>query len=253
MIFFVLVKKEVQEMISSYKIFILPIIFIFFGIMQPVVLYLLPDILESTGTEEMVIELPPVIFADAICEYFSSILQLGAIVVVLMIMSAVARERASGTAALILSKPVSRASFIAAKFTTYSVVTAASFLLGTGACWYYTEKLIAPANDLGDLLIGMTLLLILLIFLVALVVFMSTLMKRQILAGISALVIFYLLQIPQIFGGIWARTMPYGLMDTVCALVKDGAEAFSPAVLPTMVMTAAFLIAAWQIFERQEL
>lgn len=253
MIFTVLVKKEIEEMISSYKILILPVIFVFFGILQPIMMHMLPDILESVGTEGMIIEFPPMTFSDSMCEYFSSILQLGAIVVVLIAMGTIAKERTSGTAALILSKPVSRASFMAAKFTAYSLLTLVSFFLGTLACWYYTEMLIGSVKDSALLLVGVGLLAILLIFLIALVIFTSTLFKNQIVAGISSLMVFYLLGILPIFGGLWEKATPYALMNRACDLVKGSTENLSTAVLPNIVVIGILMIAAWQVFEHQEL
>ena len=111
MTFVTMFKKEMKEMISSYKILIMPLIFVFFGILQPVTLYFLPEILESTG-QGIEIELPPMTFADSINGYFSTIFQIGAIVIALSAMGAISKERSSGTAALILSKPISRASFM---------------------------------------------------------------------------------------------------------------------------------------------
>jgi hypothetical protein len=51
---------------------------------------------------------------------------------------------------------------------------------------------------------------------------------------------------------MWADATPYGLMDTAYVLVR-GAEAFSPAILPTVVVIGVLAVTAWQIFEHQEL
>lgn len=47
--FTVLTKKEFVQMIREFKVFWLPMVFIFLGITQPVVSYYLPTILKALG------------------------------------------------------------------------------------------------------------------------------------------------------------------------------------------------------------
>jgi len=253
MSFVVMFKKEIREMISSYKIFIVPVIFVFFGILQPVTMYLLPEILKTTGAQGIVIEILPMTFFDSMSKYFSTILQIGAIVIALSAMGAISKERNSGTAALILSKPVSRASFIFSKFMAYSLLTLLSFFLGALSCWYYTDLLIGKA-EYPDLLPGaICLLALLLILLVAMVVLASIIFKSQIAAGVSALISFYMLGILPILGNIWEKATPYALMNRACGLMVGKVENIPIAIWPNLVLIAALMLLAWQIFEHKEL
>lgn len=59
-------------------------------------------------------------------------------------MGAVATERSSGAAAMVLVKPVSRAAYLLAKWAAYNLLMLASVAAGLAAAAYYTALLIGP-------------------------------------------------------------------------------------------------------------
>jgi len=253
MSFVVMFKKEIREMVSSYKIFVVPIIFVFFGISQPVILYLLPEIIKTTGTQGIIMELPSMTFFDSMSEYFSTILQIGAIAIALSAMGTVSKERSSGTAALILSKPVSRASFIFSKFVAYTLLTLLSLFLGALSCWYYTDLLIGKVEYPDLLIVAICLIALLLILLVAMVMLASVMFKSQIAAGASALIAFYMLGVLPTLGNIWEKATPYALMNRACDLMIGKVENILIAIWPNLMLIAILMLLAWQIFEHEEL
>jgi ABC-2 type transport system permease protein len=112
--------------------------------------------------------------------------QFGVLVAVLVAMGAIAREIETGTAAMVLSKPVGRLAFILAKLKAESFTFLVALILGGLACWGYTLILFGNANALGflyqNLLLGLFLM-----FCLAVTLYFSSLMKSQLAAGGLAL------------------------------------------------------------------
>jgi ABC-2 type transport system permease protein len=108
--------------------------------------------------------------------------QFGVLVAVLVAMGAIAREIETGTAAMILSKPVGRLAFILAKLKAESFTFLVALVLGGLACWGYTLILFGDANTLGflyqNLLLGLFL-----VFCLGVTLYFSSLMKNQLAAG----------------------------------------------------------------------
>ena len=71
----VLYKKEWLEIIRSYKLIWVPLVFILLGAMQPVTTYFLPDILANAGNlpNGTVIELPTPHASDVLAQTLSSL------------------------------------------------------------------------------------------------------------------------------------------------------------------------------------
>jgi hypothetical protein len=133
--FTVLLKKELREHIKTHKLLIVLVVFLFLGMGTPLMLHYLPDIVNSGGGTE--IPMPDFTGEDAASEFFGSIAQIGMVVVILVAMGAVARERERGTALLTLSKPVGRDMFIAAKLAALAVIFGISLILGAAFCYLY--------------------------------------------------------------------------------------------------------------------
>jgi len=140
----VLFAKEMLEMARSYKLIWLPIVFVLLGVMQPVVSYYLPDILAGAGNlpEGAVIEIPLPSGAEVLSQTLQQYNTLGLLIVALSCMTAISGERASGTAALMLVKPISKGAFVTSKWAAMALLVIASLTLGYIAAWYYTTLLI---------------------------------------------------------------------------------------------------------------
>jgi ABC-2 type transport system permease protein len=187
--FLVLLRKEIKEQFKTSKVIIVAAVFLFFGLGTPLLTKYTPILLESvgsTGTGGITIEMPEPTSSDSLLEYSSTMAQFGVLMAVLVAMGAIAKEAETGTAAMVLSKPVGRQAFILAKLQAEVFTFFLAFLLGGLACWGYTLILFGDANVLGFLSQN---LLLLLFFVLCLMVtlFFSALMKNQLAAGGLAL------------------------------------------------------------------
>lgn len=176
----VMFRKELLEMWRNYKWIWVPLVFILLGIMQPVVMYYMPQIIESAGglPSGSVIEIPLPSPGEVLAETLGQFNTLGLLILALAFMGIISAERASGVAGLILVKPVSYAAYVSAKWAAAMVLTAVSGIAGTLAAWYYTVQLIGDLS-LSVVIASLGLFLLWLAFVVTLTVFFSALMKSQ--------------------------------------------------------------------------
>ncbi len=144
----VLLGKELREQWRTYRLLAMALVFVAFaGLLSPIVAKVTPELLKNlpTGTGQTItIELPEPTAVDAIAQYLKNLTQTGIIVLILVAMGTVAQERERGTVVTVLSKPVSRLSFLMAKFIALTLTLAASLVLATLACWTYTVVLFGP-------------------------------------------------------------------------------------------------------------
>ena len=148
--------------------------------------------------------------ADAYAQLLKNLNQLALLVVIFSLIGLVAEEKSRGTAAIILTKPVPRWSFITSKFLASAVLVLLSTLLAYLACLYYTailfrETLFAPSVQ-AIILVMAYYLLILAVTLLA-----STVSRTIALAGAISVGGFLLLSLLPSFHPWLARYSPGAL------------------------------------------
>ncbi len=179
--------------------------------------------------------------------------------VVVMAQSAMIAEKHSGTAAWVLSKPVSRSAFVLSKVAGYGlgVIGVMGFLLGAvlyGQIWLMTGVLIPPLAFVGMI----SLMLLNLFFYLTLTILLGTLFNaRGAVLGIPFLLLFIYVIIPGIPSWL-AAIMPWNLMDnlTYPALALSVVQGQPlPTIIPLVVTILWCLlftgIALWR-FNREE-
>ncbi|PPA68456.1 ABC transporter permease [Jeotgalibacillus proteolyticus] len=198
---FVLMQKEFIEMIRNYKIIWMPLLFISFGIMQPLTAYYLSDILKEFGglPEGAIVEIPlptsPQIFIDTLSQFS----QLGNLIVVLALMGMLAGERTSGAAHMILTKPVSYTSYFLSKWIAAFLLIILSYLAGILSAIYYIHLLFEPLSW-TDVFISSSFYILWLLFIVSITLMFSALLKKTTaVAAVSILLILGFSVLPALF------------------------------------------------------
>jgi len=133
-----MVVKELLEAWRTRRLIVVALLFLALGIMAPVVTKLLPDIIRAFGPTGFEVDIGTPGIADVIDQLLKNTIQFGALAAILLAMGSVATERERGTAAFVLSKPVTRAAFLWAKLVALAVVFAIAIGLATAAAWVYT-------------------------------------------------------------------------------------------------------------------
>ena len=247
--FSVLLKKELRDHIRTYKLLIVVVFFLLLGLGTPLLFHYLPSLLEAAGDTPMPI--PDFTAADVVSEYFGSITQIGIVVVILVAMGVVARERERGTAAMTLSKPVGRGTFITSKLAALGVTFGVGLVGGAVACGSYTAILFGELNVssfiAANLLVGLFFLACLAVTLLC-----STLFRSQLAAGGLALVAIL---------GIWSLSFipqlelyaPMGVISWGQRLAAGSGPSAWGAVGISMVVVALCTVLSWQTLLRKEL
>ncbi|WP_201716216.1 ABC transporter permease [Rossellomorea arthrocnemi] len=180
----VLFRKEILEHIRNYKVIWMPIVFILFGLTEPLTAYYLPEIVQSVGDlpEGTVISIPSPSSGEVLLSIMSQFSTFGVLVIVLGFMGTVAGERKNGNAVMVLVKPVPYTSYIYSKWLAALVLVWVSYSLGMLSGLYYINILF-DGIDFNTFIQGFLVYGLWLTFIMTLVIFFSSLVQTP---GLSA-------------------------------------------------------------------
>jgi ABC-2 type transport system permease protein len=252
--FFIVLQKELTEQWRTKRLLIVGAVLVVFGLTSPLLAKLTPDLLKAVPgiPPEIANLIPTPTMTDAVAQFVKNMSQFGILLALLMTMGSVAQEKERGTAAMILTHPVSRLTFLLAKFTAIGLTFAISLIIAAFGCWYYT-LLLFDALSWGPFLALNGLMLIVFLVYIAVMLLCSTLVRTQ---GAAAGLSFAALVI---VGGIGSlpsigEYFPGRLFGWGQALILGGeVEAAWPAFWISLGLIAAALFAAWLVFRKQEL
>ncbi|UCH43683.1 MAG: ABC transporter permease subunit [Dehalococcoidales bacterium] len=246
--FLVLLKKELKYQVRTYRLLTMVAVFFIFGLATPLLFHYLPELMPES---EIQIQLPQFTTTDVVNEYLDTVGQIGMIATILVAMSAVARERELGTAAMTLSKPVGSGAFIAAKLASLALVFIAGIIIGALGCYLYTMVLygdLKPENFFtANLVIGLYLL-----FCLAFTVMCSSFFKSQLAAGGLALVCLISLTVSSGLP-IIKDYSPGALMAWSREIASGAGSNHWGVLIVSLVLIALTVPAGWQVFKRKEL
>ncbi|HET9981908.1 MAG TPA: ABC transporter permease subunit [Ktedonobacterales bacterium] len=252
--FGVFLRKELREMARSNRLLVVAAVFLLLGIISPVTAKYTPELLKALGAGQdgVQIIIPTPTVADAIAQYIKNVAGTGIFVAILLPMGMVAREKERGTAAFVLTKPVSRAAFLGAKLVAMAALLGIGVLVAAVATYVYTAILFEPVT-LGGF-IGCTALILLSLVVYGLLTFLgSTIANSQLPAvgiGLAAWVVISLIGI----NPTAAQYTPAGLLDPASALARGTDPAhLLLSVLANLALCALLVALSWLIFRRQEL
>jgi len=250
----VLFRKELRGLWRSKRFLIVAAVLFIFGLLGPLSVKYMPVLLSQVpgvpdGLEGI---LPDPDVVMAVDEFVQNLSQFGVILAILVPMAAVVGERDRGTAAMVLSKPVSRASFLGAKWLAYAVVFVAGVVLAGLGGYYYLGILFEWLSPLAYLALVGLITLYLLMF-VTITLFSSTVCRSQPAAGGVSFGILILLGLLGIIPSIssylpfailqWGRTLALGQVH----------EAAWGSLLTTVAVMGVAWLGSWLILRNQEL
>jgi ABC-2 type transport system permease protein len=252
--FFIVLQKELTEQWRTKRLLIVGAVLVVFGLTSPLLAKLTPDLLKAVPglPPEMVGLIPTPTMADAVAQYVKNMSQFGILLALLMTMGSVAQEKERGTAAMMLTHPVSRLTFLLAKFTAIGLTFAISLIIAAVGCWYYT-LLLFDALSWGPFLALNGLMLIVFLVYIAVTLLCSALVRTQ---GAAAGLSFAALVVVAGIGSLPSigEYFPGRLFSWGTALALGGkVDAAWPAFWISLGLIAAALFTAWLVFRKQEL
>lgn len=131
-------KKELMEATRTHKLTVLGLVFVLFGIMNPLIAKLTPEIIARFLPEGMTMTIPTPSAMDAWAQFFKNVPQMGLIVLVILFSGVMAGEFSRGTLVQPLTKGLSRRAVICAKFLSRTLFWTAAYLVCFAVTWAYT-------------------------------------------------------------------------------------------------------------------
>jgi ABC-2 type transport system permease protein len=250
--FFVVLRKELFEQWRTYRFLIVAAVMILFGLISPLLAKVTPELLKSIpdmppGLAESI---PVPSLADAVGQYVKNMSQFGILLALLMSMGSVVQEKERGTAAMMLTRQVSRETFVLTKFAALALTFTASLGLAALGCWYYTYLLFG-ALEWGPWLALNALMLVVFLVYMAASLLCSTIARTQ---GAAAGLAFGALIL---IGGLGALPrigdyLPGKLFGWGMGLVLGAGEPAWEALGVALLLIVIALGSAILIFRRQE-
>lgn len=131
-------KKELMEAMRTHKLTVLGLLFLLFGIMNPLVAKLTPEIVARFLPEGITMTVPTPTALDSWAQFFKNVPQMGLIVFTILFSGMMAGEFSRGTLIQPLTKGLSRRAVIAAKILSAVLLWTAAYLLCVLVTWAYT-------------------------------------------------------------------------------------------------------------------
>ncbi len=245
-------QKEWLELVRTKRLMIAMVVLVLFGMTSPLMAKMVPEMMKIVlGGEQFALMIPTPSITDAVAQYIKNITQFGVLLALLFGMGSVANEKDKGTAAMILSKPMPRFTFLIAKIAANTLLFALALSLAAVGCYYYTYVLFGQLPMVGFLQMNGLILLYLLLY-IALTIFFSTLTKTQYIAmGLSFGVVI-------VFGIVSAipgltRYVPDLLIVNATLLgIGDSPESWI-GLWVSLILIFASVLGAWLVFRKQEI
>ncbi len=147
--FGVFLGKEFREIFRTWRIWVLPGIVLFLAISGPILAKLTPELISSMSQSGdlggAIITVPDPTWRDAYLQWTKNISQIVTWALVIILGGMVSAERRSGTAILVLTKPISRPAFVLAKFVSNAVFLTVTSVIGAVVTWGMTYLIFAEA------------------------------------------------------------------------------------------------------------
>jgi ABC-2 type transport system permease protein len=247
-----MLRKELLEQWRTRRMLVVAVVFTALGIGSPLLARYTPELVKALAGDQFQIVLPPPTAADAVSQFIKNLGQAGVLSAILLAMGSVAVEKERGTAALLLTKPISRGAFLLAKLLAIAATLLVGLVLGAIGAYYYTAILFEALPPLGWT--AMTALLLLGLVGYASLTFLGSALTRSSLAaaaiGIGAMLVLALVSVLPAIGPF----TPGGLNAPGAALAvgKDPGSIIGPLLVNAAGVAAIFGV-AWLSFRRQEL
>lgn len=248
-----LLGKELLEQWRTKRLLVVAVVFVTLGIGSPFLARYTAELIQAVGGVPFEIDFPEPTTADAVLQFLKNLGQAGILTAILLAMGSVASEKERGTAALILSKPASRAAYLGAKLAAIGLTLAIGVLLAAGAGYAYTSLLFEPPGIGGWL--GMSGLLLLSLLAYAALTFLGSTLTRSAVAaaaiGIGGMIVLAMVAaVPNV-----APYLPSGISGGPAAAVALGTDPgpLLGPVLANVALVGALALLSWVVFRRQEL
>lgn len=244
--------KEANELARTWRLKVLGGVVLLFALTGPIMALFTPQLLESMQASQpgVIIQVPDPTWRDAYAQWVKNLTQIVSFIAIITAAGSVAGEVASGTAILVLTKPVSRAAFVVAKsvavFALVAVVVVAGTAITQGVTWVVFDT--APAAELWGPTAAW---LALAALLISLAVMLSTFTQTLAAAGIG-LGGFFAISLAALWGPA-VRYSPAGLTTAPAEMLAGSDPSLAWPFATAVAASVALVAIGAAVFSRREL
>ena len=250
--FGLLLRKEIREQVRTMRLPVVVAVFAMLGLISPVFARYIREIVEAVGGGQFQGMIPAPVVGDALAQFTKNIGQFGVLIAILVTMGSVAAEKERGTAAFLLTKPITRGAFVGAKALAIGALLAIATAVAGALCWVYTALLFEPL-PLAGFSAAVALIWLSLAVVAALTFLASVASRSPLVAGGVAFGAFVAAGILSALPGVGAY-MPTSLWGAAGLLAQG---TLPDLLVGPIVANMAFVIAAiglaWWTFRGQEI
>ncbi len=234
-------KKEFLENLRTYRLLILIIAYILFGLMEPIMYRMLPMILESEGFDPAMMGMMDTSQQGLLRSYMGNLSQIGLIVVTLTIMGTLAQELQRKYWILPRSKGGNATALVLSKFLLYSTGLVVATLLGFMVNNFYGRVLFEYTGlQLWGVIQSGLLFALYCIFLLSLLFFLISVIQKGIPSALLTLFVSFLVfPLLNNFSAL-QNFLPYGLIEESAKFFFDWSS-LAPVLGSTIFLTALCL------------
>ncbi|WP_254926373.1 ABC transporter permease [Bacillus licheniformis] len=173
------------------KLLWLPVILILLGLIQPLSLYYMPQIIDMAGNlpEGSVIDIPRPRGEEVMASTLSQFGTVGTAIFVFSVMGSIVHERNQGSLSLVMARPVSPLQYIGSKWLQQVLLVLVSFAASYGLAFYYTNLLFGKV-EFDRFLFSLSVYSIWIIFVMSVTMFFSALFRH--IGGIAGMSICFI-------------------------------------------------------------
>jgi ABC-2 type transport system permease protein len=244
--------KEFLEQRRTRKFLIALVVLVLFGMTSPLMAKMTPQIMTMVpGGEAFVGMIPEPTINDAVAQYIKNITQFGILLGLVFSMGSMTVEKDKGTAAMILSKPMPRGSFLLAKFASLALTFIIAVVIAGVAAYYYTYFLFGQMNILNWITLNGLIVLYILVY-IAITLLYSTLTRTQYVAiGLSFGTLIFLGILGSLPG--FGINLPDALISNASLLMGGYPVTNWTGLWVSLGIIVVSITTAWLVFRKQEL
>lgn len=245
--------KELTEIRRTWRMWVIPGMLLFLGLTSPIIAAATPALVKSVAASQrgMVVQLPPPTALDAFAQFIKNLNQFVLIAIIIAGAGAISGERSSGTAILVLTKPLSRGAFVVTKIISQLLLLVTATALGTAACLVVTSMLFTGARAQPVVTTVALWFLYATLLVVVMTVFSAAFTSRGAAAGAGLGFYFSTLLF-----STWAPTARYsfaGLIGAMSAALTGRALSLGWPVATAIAAIIVGTVSAVAIFDKREL
>ncbi len=246
------VRKEITEIVRTWRILVLPGMALLFALTGPALAKYTPEILRAVAGDQLGnLKLLPPTYLDAYGQWIKNLSQIVLFALVIIYGGLVSSERKSGTAILVLTKPVSRSAFVIAKAVVHMAFVALTIAVGTALTWGMTAAMFpsAPGSALWKSTGAWLAFAVLFVGIMAL---LSVLVPSQAGAAGIGLGVYVVLGLASLWKPLGTYS-PAGLSGAPASIAAGHDVAVLWPILSAIALAAVCVGAAAALFRRGEL